>query len=132
MISPEERHELNLRMAKEVMGYPLSEYYPQDGEVIPCVLKARGVDELFLMDDLNSMTWDDRNRYQPCTDIRQALECIDRMRQRDGFKMHLRPDRDGWYVQENFTETLISVSFADLPATICKVIAAALDKGQVK
>jgi hypothetical protein len=130
-MTSKETHALNLKMATEVMGWKRTG-------------KIGYVD--WLLDDKGN-----RKRsceqggiiypgdWLPCTDIAQAMQCVEKMREKSKqhFRLEIIVSESKWIIQM-INPPWMSIrrgaslvcDFADLPATICRVIADALERGK--
>ena len=126
MISPEDRYRLNLRMATEIMKFGLT-----PSTVCGVRLPA------FYIDKGNEIVGFDNSEWNPCTDLTQAAECREKMRQRGfsimvsalpesserreiAYRVEIGPGSAKW-------GRSLECAYAELPATICRVIGDALD-----
>lgn len=127
-MTSEETHKLNLRMAVEVMDRPLVGRYPGEKTGYPCFINMGG--EIYLMKTMESSSFSDKNLWSPCTNIAQAFECIEKMREQANITVYGWEDRyavNQFLRKWNASSTEIHCQYPDLPQTICKVIAQALD-----
>lgn len=142
VMTPKEIHDMNLRMAVEVMGWPeikgadfVGFDYPaaeiSDRQSFPATLTY--IDSCFIMKDAGQIEHGGAKCWSPCTDIKQAMECREAMRQQANITIYGWEDRD---VVTAFLRNIkgapieVHCQFPDLCLTIVKVICQVLDAGK--
>lgn len=132
-VTSEETHKLNLRMSVEVMGWPIVDETNWRDSKYPAVCEfynSKDGGDIFPLEDAKEFEHGTDNIWSPCTNIAQAFECVEKIREQANITVYGWGDR---YVVTSFlrkwhgNSTEVHCQYRDLPRIICTVIAKTMD-----